>query len=94
MKTYLTLSPEIENSFQKSFTTALTTLFNSHVKVKYPDVTTFDLEQGLFTSYQYGSYRVPCYDKNKNMLCYIICDVIMGEYKVFDGDYSTQDKNN
>ena len=88
MKTHLTLSSEVDNSFQTRFSTALTTLFNGHVKVKYPDVTTFDIEQGLFTSGQYGSYRVPCYDKNKNMLCYIICDVIMGEYKVFDGKYS------
>jgi hypothetical protein len=91
MNTNLTINQNPSDDINKSFTTALTTLFNGHIKIKYPDVTTFDIEQGLFTSGQYGSYRVPCYNKNKNMLCYIICDVIMGHYKIFDGDYKTED---
>ena len=36
---------------------------------------------------QYGSYRIPCYNKDKVMECYIICDIILGDYKVFKGNY-------
>jgi hypothetical protein len=79
----ITLNPNPEDSINKSFIGNLTKLFNEHILLNYPNVKTFDIEQGLFTSNQYGSYKVPCYDKDKYMVCYIICDVIMGDYKVF-----------
>ena len=90
MITYLNIDSSYNPSgdINKSFSEALTTIFNHHIKNNFPEVTTFDIEQGLFTSGEYGSYRVPCYDKNKNMLCYIICDVIMGNYKVYSGTYN------
>jgi len=85
LKTFET--PKIEDEIWKSFCSSLTVIFNNHVKIKYPNVTTFSIEQGLFTSDQYGSYRVPCYGKDGEMLCYIICDVIMGDYKTYEGSY-------
>ena len=93
MVTQLNLSERVKNDFNESFNIALTTLFNNHIKNHYPDVTTFDIQQGLFTSKEYGSYRVPCYDKNKTMLCYIICDVIMGHYRIINGDYFIKDQD-
>ena len=75
------------NSINESFAKALTELFNGYIKENYPNVKSFDIQQGVFTSYQYGSNLVCCYDENKNMLCYIVCDVIFGDYKVFGGIY-------
>lgn len=74
-------------SINKRFTDDLRKIFNEHILVNYPNVKTFDVEQGFFTSGQYGSYRVPCYNNEKNMECYIICDVILGDYKVYKGNY-------
>lgn len=78
---------DFKDEIWESFCTSLTSIFNNYVKIKYPNVTTFSIEQGLFTSDEWGSYRVPCYNKDGEMLCYIICDVIMGEYKTYDGSY-------
>ena len=78
---------DFEDEIWKSFCSSLTLILNNHVKIKYPNVTTLSIEQGLFTSDEWGSYRVPCYGKDGEMLCYIICDVIMGEYKTYDGSY-------
>ncbi len=84
--TNLTINQNPGESINKRFTEDLTKLFNEYVLLNYPNVKTFDIEQGFFTSGQYGSYRVPCYNKDKGMECYIICDVILGEYKVYKGN--------
>lgn len=39
-----------------------------------------------------GSYRVGLYTKNKRMAGYLICDVLLGEYKLFNGDYRLTNK--
>jgi hypothetical protein len=83
--TNLTINQNPGESINKRFTEDLTKLFNEYVLLNYPNVKTFDIEQGFFTSGQYGSYRVPCYNKDKVMECYIICDVILGDYKVYKG---------
>jgi len=86
-----TINQNPHNSINESFAKALTELFNGYIKENYPNVKSFDIQQGFFTSGQYGSNLVCCYDENKNMLCYIVCDVILGDYKVFKGKYPNQD---
>jgi hypothetical protein len=85
-----TINQNPHNNINESFAKALTELFNGYIKENYPNVKSFDIQQGFFTSGQYGSNLVSCYDENKNMLCYIICDVILGDYKVFEGKYPNQ----
>jgi hypothetical protein len=76
------------SNINTSFAENLTKVFNTIVIPEFPTVTKFSVEQGLFTSGEYGSYRVPCFDKDGNMLCYIVCDVILGEYIVYSGKYN------
>ena len=38
---------------------------------------------GLFTSDNYGSYRINFYNKEKEIVAYTIADTIMGEWKTY-----------
>jgi len=45
---------------------------------------TFNILMGLWTSDQYGSYKIPFKTKDTNKeVCYIIADTIMGEWRVY-----------
>lgn len=69
----------------KEFVKTLTDIINNDIlptdfgkKIK-----TLNIEMGLFTSNNYGSYKVSFFDENKKEICYIIADNILNEYKVF-----------
>ena len=87
-----TYSQTINNSSNGSFAKILKEILNGPVRQRYPEVVSLASEQGFFTSGQYGSYRVGLYTKNKRMAGYLICDVLMGEYKLFNGDYRLTNK--
>lgn len=80
-------SNNANEEYNKKFASELTKMFNDVILIQYPDAKSFSIEQGFFTSEQYGSYRIPISDKDKNMICYVIFDLILGEYKLYSGSY-------
>lgn len=75
----------VVDNISKSFALALKEILDTHVIPTY-NVKTFDIQMGLFTSDQYGSYKVIYYDESGIEVCYTIADVIMGEYKTFKSE--------
>lgn len=67
---------------QKEFFGNLTNIINETIIPKFGSHLTMNIESGLFTSDEYGSYRINFY-KDEKKLCYIIADVIMGEWRGF-----------
>lgn len=79
---------EIASEFSKN----LTQIVNEHIIPKYGKDLKFSIQLGLWTSDEYGSYKIPFYDKNDNDICYIIADVIIGEWKLYE--YENTSKKN
>jgi hypothetical protein len=73
------------DNINKSFAAALKEILDTHVIPTY-NAKTFDIQMGLFTSDQYGSYKVIYYDEDGIEVCHTIADVIMGEYKTFKSE--------
>ena len=81
----MTTTENYEIKEKKEFVKTLTEIINNDIlptdfgkKIK-----TLNIEMGLFTSNNYGSYKVSFFDENKKEICYIIADNILNEYKVF-----------
>ena len=74
------------------FSKNLTEIVNEHIIPKYGKDLNFSIQLGLWTSDEYGSYKIPFYDKNDNDVCYVIADVIIGEWKLYE--YENKSKKN
>ena len=74
---------DYEEDRRKDFANTLAQLMNEHIVPVYSMDLKFDIQLGLWTSDNYGSYKIPFYDKQNQTLCYIIADTIMGEWKVY-----------
>lgn len=74
-----------QDEFKKNFFEMLQKGINEVITPKFGRNLTFSISTGLFTSGQYGSYRIDFIDNNtKTEICYIIADIIMGEWKFFE----------
>lgn len=74
-----------QDEFNKNFSKMLQKGINEVITPKFGRNLTFSISTGLFTSGQYGSYRIDFVDNDtKTEICYIIADVIMGEWKFFE----------
>jgi hypothetical protein len=72
---------------REEFCKTLSKLINEVVIPKYGMGLIFSIEMGLFTSGEYGSYRIPFKRKETNEeVCYIVADTIMGEWKAMKND--------
>lgn len=91
MITTITLnsSEDYETKRKEEFVKTLTEIINNDILPTYGEkIKTLNIEMGLFTSDNYGSYRIPFFDGDKQEICYIIADTILGEWKVFkNNDY-------
>jgi len=68
---------------REEFCKTLSKLINEVVIPKCGMDLTFNISLGLWTSDEYGSYKIPFKTKDTNKeVCYIIADTIMGEWKV------------
>lgn len=67
---------------QKEFFGNLTNIINETIIPKFGSDLQMNVESGLFTSDEYGSYKVNFY-KDEKKICYLIIDVITGEWKGF-----------
>jgi len=76
-------STQYEKQRRIEFFKTLTEIINEYVIPNFGKDLNFYLELGLFTSDQYGSYRISFCNKEKEEVCYIIADTIMGEWEVF-----------
>ena len=81
----MTTTENYEIKQKKEFVKTLTEIINNDIlptdfgkKIK-----TLNIEMGLFTSNNYGSYKISFFDENEKEICYIIADNILNEYKVF-----------
>lgn len=70
--------------FQKTFYEPFKQIFEEHVVPKYGNCGyTMDIQLGLWTSAEYGSYRISFKQQEKEF-CYIIADIIIGEWKLYE----------
>lgn len=67
----------------REFANALKEILEKHIIPNFGSKLTMSVEQGLFTSDQYVSYRLPFTDESGKEVCYIIAGVIMGEWRVY-----------
>lgn len=74
---------DYEKDRLKDFCKTLSQIMNEYVTPTYGREWKFSVQMGLWTSDNYGSYKIPICDKEDKMLCYIIADTIMGEWKVY-----------
>lgn len=80
-----TTATQYEEQRKKEFCNMLTKIINDYILPKFGQhVIKFNIELGLFTSEQYGSYRIPFFDVEGGEVCYIVADTIIGEWKVFE----------
>lgn len=74
-----------QDEFKKNFFEMLQKGINEIIIPKFGRNLTFSISTGLFTSGQYGSYRIDFINNDtKTEICYIIADIIMGEWKFFE----------
>jgi mRNA-degrading endonuclease RelE of RelBE toxin-antitoxin system len=69
--------------FKKQFSNNLKEIINNTIIPTFGSSLKFDIELGNFTSGEYGSYRIPFYNKENNLICYIIADTIYGKWEIF-----------
>lgn len=76
-------SESYQEKHSREFAKMLKEIIEKHIIPNFGSKLTMSVEQGLFTSDNYGSYRIPFTDDSNKEVCYIIADVIMGEWKVY-----------
>lgn len=74
---------EHQETFRKEFTKTLASIINEHIIPMFGMDLKFSIQLGLWTSDEYGSYKVLFADKKDNEVCYIIADTIQGKWEVF-----------
>lgn len=72
-----------ENKRQKEFVNTLKDIIEKYIIPEFGNDLKLDVELGLFTSDNYGSYRINFYNKEKEIVAYTIADTIMGEWKTY-----------
>jgi len=78
-------SEDHEKKRRKDFCDTLSKMYNDFIRPKFGDlVKTLSIEMGLFTSDNYGSYRISFYNEEKKEVCYIIADTILGKWECFE----------
>lgn len=68
---------------KEEFANALKKMIDEHIIPNFGDKLNFTIGLGLFTSDEYGSYKIDFYNKKDELVCYIIADTIMGEWKLY-----------
>ncbi len=68
---------------QKDFVKTLKEIIENYIIPEFGNDLKLDVEMGLFTSDNYGSYRINFYNKEKEIVAYTIADTIMGEWKTY-----------
>lgn len=68
---------------QKDFVKTLKEIIENYIILEFGNDLKLDVEMGLFTSDNYGSYRINFYNKEKEIVAYTIADTIMGEWKTY-----------
>jgi hypothetical protein len=79
----VTEETEYSKEFKKKFCEMLNKIVNENIIPKYGKDLMFGIHLGLWTSDQYGSYKIQ-FTKDKKEVCYIIADTIMGEWSVYE----------
>jgi hypothetical protein len=82
----LNSSESYQEKHSREFVNALKEILEKHIIPNFGSNLTMSIEQGLFTSGEYGSYRIPFSDDSGKEVCYIIADTIMGEWKVYESN--------
>jgi hypothetical protein len=76
------------NSYQhihaKLFCENLANIINDKIIPLYGKDLTFNIELGLFTSDEYGSYKISFNRLAGKEICYIIADTIQGEWTLYE----------
>lgn len=67
----------------KEFCETLTKLINEYVIPNFGSNLSFTTQLGLWTSDEYGSYKIEFFDKTNKGVCYILADTIQGKWEVF-----------
>lgn len=83
-----------KDRWKESFYKPLEKMMNEHIIPTFGQRLSMNLQVGFFTSDQYGSYRINFYDKENKKICYIIADIILGEWKAYrNEDIATKDND-
>lgn len=75
---------EYSKKIRKDFCETLSKIINDFIIPTFGKDLKLNIYSGLFTSDNYGSYKIGFFDKNDNELCYVIADTIIGEWKVYN----------
>lgn len=73
-----------EERWIERFCKPLSKIFNEHVIPIYGEKLTFNIQLTLHNSGQYGVYLIPIYKEGEEV-CHIIADIILGEFKFYNG---------
>ncbi len=68
---------------QKDFVKTLKEIIENYIILEFGNDLKLDVEMGLFTSDNYGSYRINFYNKEKEIVAYTKAETIMGEWKTY-----------
>lgn len=74
---------DFEKEWKKSFVDMLAKVINEHIIPNFGKNLKFDMNMGLHTSDEYGSYKIEFFDKNDKSVCYILADTILGKWEIF-----------
>jgi len=69
--------------FCKEFYEMLTKIINEVVMPKFGNELKMSIALGLWTSDEYGSYKIS-FTKDDKEVCYVIADTIFGEWEIFE----------
>jgi hypothetical protein len=79
-----TTSEQFAEQRNREFSKMLAQMYNEHILPRFgQEIRTMDIYLGLFTSDQYGSYKISFYSEEEKEVCYVIADTILGEWKLF-----------
>jgi hypothetical protein len=81
-----TSSEDYNKEFRENFAKNLGKIMENTIIPNFGSSLSFNIELGNFTSEEYGSYRIPFYNKEGSLVCYIIADVIFGEWRIFKSE--------
>lgn len=76
-------SKTFEDKSQREFFNTLKNIIEKYIIPEFGNDLKLDVELGLFTSDEYGSYRINFYNNENKVVAYTIADTIMSEWKTF-----------
>ncbi len=74
---------DYSKEFRRNFCEILTKIINEVVIPKFGSKLKFSVQLGLFTSDQYGSYKIS-FTNDEKEVCYILADTILGKWETFE----------